>query len=429
MKKIGIVSLGCAKNLVDSEMILGMLDKSNFEIVSDPKKADAIIVNTCGFIEESKQESINTIFEMSKYNKKLFVVGCLVERYKKDLEKSLKKEVTKFISISEYHKLNEILKNELNQDVVEISPFNRLLTTPNFTAYLRISEGCNNICTFCAIPIIRGRFRSRSKEDVLKEADILEAKGIKELVLISQDVTRYGSDFDYKYNLVDLLKDLEKRNFYSIRLLYLYPDEISLELIKHIAASEKIANYFDIPIQHASSKLLKAMNRRGDKEYLYDLFATIKKEVPNVILRTTLITGFPGETKEDFNELKQFIQDIRFDHLGCFAYSREEGTASYNFPHQVRSDIKEKRKDEIMEMQEIISYEQNKKHVGEVMEGIVISYDEKSDTYYLRSYYNAPDDIDGNIMFTSDDKLSVGDIVKVKITNAFVYDLFGEEVK
>ena len=429
MKKIGIVSLGCAKNLVDSEMILGMLDKSNFEIVSDPKKADAIIVNTCGFIEESKQESINTIFEMSKYNKKLFVVGCLVERYKKDLEKSLKKEVTKFISISEYHKLNEILKNELNQDVIEISPFNRLLTTPNFTAYLRISEGCNNICTFCAIPIIRGRFRSRSKEDVLKEADILEAKGIKELVLISQDVTRYGSDFDYKYNLVDLLKDLEKRNFYSIRLLYLYPDEISLELIKHIAASEKIANYFDIPIQHASSKLLKAMNRRGDKEYLYDLFATIKKEVPNVILRTTLITGFPGETKEDFNELKQFIQDIRFDHLGCFAYSREEGTASYNFPHQVRSDIKEKRKDEIMEMQEIISYEQNKKHVGEVMEGIVISYDEKSDTYYLRSYYNAPDDIDGNIMFTSDDKLSVGDIVKVKITNAFVYDLFGEEVK
>lgn len=427
MKKIGLVSLGCAKNLVDSEMILGMLDKSNFKIINDPKKADAIIVNTCGFINDSKQESINTIFEMAKYNKKLFVTGCLVERYKKELEKEIK-EVTRFISISEYHKINKILKEELNEDVMEISPFVRMLSTPKYSAYLRISEGCNNICSFCAIPIIRGRFKSRSKEDVLKEAKILLDKGIKELVIISQDVTRYGTDFDYKYNLVDLLKDLEKMDFYSIRLLYLYPDEISLDLIKLIGKSKKIAHYFDVPIQHANSKILKSMNRRGDKEFLVNLFKTIKEEVPDSILRTTLIVGFPGETKEDFNELKEFIKETRFDHLGCFTYSKEEGTASYNFPNQVRQNIKDKRKDEIMEIQEIISYENNKTHVGEVMEGIVTNYDSKSDTYYLRSYWNAPDDIDGNLMFTSEDNLEIGDIVKIKITNAFVYDLFGEKI-
>ncbi len=428
MIKVGLVSLGCAKNLVDSEMILGMLDKSNFKIVSDPKKADAIIINTCGFISDSKKESINTIFEMAKYHKKLFVTGCLVERYKSELEKEIK-EVTRFISISEYHRINDILKEELGvNEVVELSPFTRILTTPKYSAYLRISEGCNNVCTFCAIPLIRGRFRSRSKEDVLKEADILLNKGIKELVIISQDVTRYGTDFDYKYNLVDLLKDLEKKDFYSIRLLYLYPDEISDELIELIAKSKKIAHYFDVPIQHANSRILKNMNRRGDKEFLYNLFKKIKTISPDSVLRTTLIVGFPGETKDDFLELKEFIKEIKFDHLGCFAYSKEEGTKSYNFPHQVRSDIKEKRKDEIMEIQEVISYEQNKKHLGEIMEGIVTNYDNKSDTYYLRSYFNAPDDIDGNIMFTSNEKLEIGDIVKVKITNAFVYDLFGEKV-
>ncbi len=428
MYKVGLVSLGCAKNLIDSEMILGMLSQSNFKIVTKPEDSDVIIVNTCGFILDSKKESIDTILEMAKYHKKLVVTGCLVERYYNDL-KNILPEASLLIPIRDYGKMNELLENLLSTKIEKISPFNRVLSTPPYTAYLRISEGCDNHCSYCAIPLIRGDFVSRPLCDIVAEATKLDAKGIKEIVIISQDVTHYGSDMNNKYTLVDVLKALLDCSFYSIRLLYLYPDEISDELISLIKNNPRISPYFDIPLQHASSKILKSMNRRGDQKFLYSLFSKIKQEIPHAIFRSTFIVGFPGETKKDFDELLSFIDEIKFDHVGAFAYSKEEDTVAFSLPHQVSSATKAKRLGTLMEKQKKISYEQNKTHIGEVMEGIVISFDPKNKQYALRSYWNAPDDIDGNIIFTSKNPVAVGSIVKVKITNAFVYDLFAERIE
>lgn len=427
--KIGMVSLGCAKNLVDSEIVLGMFKFGNFMFVNSPNDADVLIVNTCGFIESSKQESINTILEMSNYGKKLVVIGCLVERYLDELKEAIP-EVDLWVPIREYEHLNDKIEALFNSEepVNVFDPLNRVISTQPFTAYFRISEGCNNRCTYCAIPLIRGSFRSRPIEELKIEADALEKADIKELVVISQDTTRYGSDIKGQpYNIVDLLKMLlEHKGFDYIRLLYLYPDEITDELLELIGSEPRLTPYFDIPIQHSSTEVLDAMHRRGDHEFLLDLFNNrVRRIVPNAILRTTLIVGFPGETEDDFNNLVDFVKEVKFDHLGCFTYSPEEGTPSCEYENQIDEMVKAQRYNTIMKEQKKISYGLNKNHIGEIMEGLVVGYDSKNDLYLLRSGWNAPDDIDGKITFKSPKQLELGQKVKVKITNAFVYDLDG----
>lgn len=428
--KFGIVSLGCAKNLVDSEEIIGLMKQNQGVLVQDPQDADVIIVNTCGFIESSKQESIDTILEMASYHKILIVTGCLVERYKEDLEKLIP-EVDLFISLKEYPYFSTLISQVIKAKYDgSLSPLVRELATPFYSAYLKISEGCNNCCTYCAIPLIRGGFRSFPLEELIKEAKVLEQKGIKELVVISQDTTRYGSDLNNGTTTVTLLKELLKiESFDYIRLLYLYPDELSDELIELIGQEKRLTAYFDLPIQHASSKILAAMHRRGDQAFLNQLIEKIRNKVPNAILRTTLIVGFPGETEEDFNELLDFVKKVEFDHLGVFTYSKEEGTESYYYPNQVKESVKKKRLRIIMSEQKKISKKKNLLRIGQIHEGLVTSYNFEKNQYTLRSHFNAPDDIDGNIYFTSKQNLENGSKVKVKILSADSYDLYGELIE
>ena len=426
MKKVGMISLGCAKNLVDSENILGLLDHDKYQIVNNVDDADIVFINTCGFIESSKKESIEAILEMVSYGKKVIVTGCLVQRYKQELEKEIP-EVVKFIAIRDYLHLNDILQ-EVDPDLKECGGLNdeyRIVSTGNFSAYLKIGEGCDNCCTYCAIPLIRGHFVSRPQEEIVKEAKKLVEEGYRELIVLEQDTTKYGIDLHNGENIVGLLKALLAiPNLDYIRLLYLYPDEITDELIDLIKDNqERLTPYFDIPIQHSEDNILKAMNRRGDKEFLRQIFAKIRNRIPHAILRTTVMVGFPGETEKDFQGLKQFIEEIKFDHLGAFSYSREECTKSYDFPHQVRESTKKRRLDEIMELQQKISYENNQKHIGEVMTGLIVG--EEDGNYLFRSYWNAPDDVDGKIYVGKTKKLSLGDKVQIKIDNAFVYDLTG----
>ncbi|MDD6250373.1 MAG: 30S ribosomal protein S12 methylthiotransferase RimO [Bacillales bacterium] len=430
--KVGLVSLGCAKNLVDSEAILALMKNNDFEIVSSPSEADVIIVNTCGFIESSKQESINTILEMASYNALLVVTGCLVQRYKEELEKELP-EVDLFVPIRDYDKLGELISEKMKiKKMVGCFDFSsRVLSTPFYTAYLKISEGCNNRCTYCAIPLIRGSFVSYPLENLVNQAKDLASKGVKELVVISQDTTRYGSDFEgQNITTVTLLKELLKiKEFSYIRLLYLYPDELSDELIELMGKEERLTPYFDLPIQHSSSKLLQSMNRRGDREFLLSLIKKIRDKVPNAILRTTLIVGFPGETKEDIEDLKSFIQEVKFDHLGCFTYSLEEGTASATFENQIDEETKQQRYESIMEIQAQISLENNKKRVGQTFKGIIIDYDEEHDDYLFRCAWNAPDDIDGNIYIKSEEPLEEGKEIRVVIEDYDTYNLYGRIIE
>ncbi len=428
MKKVGIVSLGCMKNLVDSENILGLFDRNGYEITNDPKEADIIVINTCGFIESSKKESIENILEMIQYGKKVVVTGCLAERYLEDLKREIP-EVDLYIPIREYSHFNEKLY-VLDKDIdasLGVDDEYRIVSTGPYSAYLKIGEGCDNRCSYCAIPLIRGGFVSRDYNAIIKEAKDLADNGIKEIVVLEQDTTKYGIDFkDKKVNIVDLLHGLlEIKGLEYIRLLYLYPDEISDELIELIGKEKRLTPYFDIPIQHSESHILKDMYRRGNKEFLIDLFNKIRNKVPNAILRTTVMVGFPGETEEDVDALIEFIKDVKFDHLGAFTYSQEENTPAASFPNQIDEDIKKKRLAKVMKAQQKVSYSLNKKHVDEIMEGLVIGRDEHGN-YLLRSYWNAPDDVDGKIYFTAEKKLNNGDIVKVKITGAFVYDLMGE---
>ena len=425
MLKVGLVSLGCAKNLVDSENILGLLKHDGYTITSSIEESDIIIVNTCGFIDSSKKESIETIFEMLSYGKKVVVTGCLAQRYEKELKEEIP-EVT-FIPIHNYPEFNEYFRL-VDKDLKENGGLNdhyRMISTSHYSAYLKIGEGCDNCCTYCAIPLIRGHFVSRPFDEIIFEAKELAEKGYKELIVLEQDTTKYGIDLKDGNNIVSLLKGLlEFKKLEYIRLLYLYPDEISDELIDLIAQEKRLTPYFDIPIQHSEDRILKAMNRRGDKEFLRKLFAKIKEKVPNAVLRTTVMVGFPGETEEDVDNLIKFMEEVEFDHLGAFTYSREEGTKSFDFYNQVPEDIKKKRLDRVMKAQQSISYRRNKKHIGEIMEGLVVGKD--NNQYLLRSYWNAPDDVDGKIYFSSRETLKTGDIVRVKITDAFVYDLMGE---
>ena len=430
--KVGLVSLGCAKNLVDSEAILALMKNNDFEIVSSPSEADVIIVNTCGFIESSKQESINTILEMASYNALLVVTGCLVQRYKEELEKELP-EVDLFVPIRDYDKLGELISEKMKiKKMVGCFDFSsRVLSTPFYTAYLKISEGCNNRCTYCAIPLIRGSFVSYPLENLVNQAKDLASKGVKELVVISQDTTRYGSDFEgQNITTVTLLKELLKiKEFSYIRLLYLYPDELSDELLELMGKEERLTPYFDLPIQHSSSRLLQSMNRRGDREFLLSLIKKIRDKVPNAILRTTLIVGFPGETEEDIEDLKSFIQEVKFDHLGCFTYSLEEGTVSATFENQIDEETKQQRYESIMEIQAQISLENNKKRVGQTFKGIIIDYDEEHDDYLFRCAWNAPDDIDGNIYIKSEEPLEEGKEISVVIEDYDTYNLYGRIIE
>ena len=429
MKKVGIVSLGCSKNLVDSENILGLFDRNGYEVTNDPSEADIIVVNTCGFIESSKKESIENILEMLNYGKKVVVTGCLAQRYFKDLKKEIP-EVDLYIPIREYSHFNEklfVLDKEIDPSLGVDDEY-RIVSTGPYSAYLKIGEGCDNRCSYCAIPLIRGGFVSRPYDEIIKEAKELAENGIKEIIVLEQDTTKYGIDFkDKKVNIVDLLKGLlEIKGLEYIRLLYLYPDEISDELIELIGKEKRLTPYFDIPIQHSETHILKDMYRRGDKEFLLNLFKKIREKVPNAVLRTTVMVGFPGEKEEDVENLIQFMKDVRFDHLGAFTYSQEEDTPAALFNNQIEEEEKKKRLSKVMRAQQAISYKQNKKHIGEVMEGLVIGRNE--DGYLLRSYWNAPDDIDGKITFSYNGELQNGDIVKVKITDAFIYDLIGEKV-
>ena len=428
MLKVGLVSLGCAKNLVDSENILGLLKHDGYIITSSIKDSDIIIVNTCGFIDSSKKESIETIFEMLSYNKKVVVTGCLAQRYEDELRKEIP-EVT-FIPIHDYDKFNDLFKR-VDKDLKNnggLDDHYRIISTGNYSAYLKIGEGCDNCCSYCAIPLIRGHFVSRPYNEIIEEANHLADSGIKEVIVLEQDTTKYGIDLKEKVDIVDLLNGLlkiEKLDY--IRLLYLYPDETSDELIDLIAKEKKLTPYFDIPIQHSETSILKAMNRRGDKEFLRQLFNKIKSKVPNAILRTTVMVGFPGETEEDVDNLIKFMEEIEFDHLGAFTYSREEGTKSFEFKNQINEKTKKKRLERVMHAQQKISYKRNKQHVGEIMEGLVVG--KEKGQYLLRSYWNAPDDVDGKIYFSSNKDLKEGEKVKVKIDSAFVYDLQGELVE
>lgn len=430
--KVGLVSLGCAKNLVDSEMMLGLLKAENYQVTSVPESADLLIVNTCGFIESAKEEAITTILEMARLKKphqKLVVTGCLVQRYIEELKPELP-EVDRFITITDYPRFGKIIEEVMGSNISSpgLSYYKRLQSTVPYSAYVRIADGCNNRCSYCAIPLIRGNMVSRNIADIEKECKAWIAKGIKELVIIAQDTTKFGQDSGEC--IEDLLETILKLDgLYMLRLLYLYPDEISERLLHIFKDNPKLAPYFDIPIQHASNKILKAMNRRGTKEDIRNIINHLRELVPNVVIRTTVMVGFPGESEEDYQELEDFIKEIGFDRLGVFMYSPEEGTASFESDDQVDEDVKKDRYDRLMKVQMKIAYQKNKEKIGEISECFVDGYDTKMRKYRLRNYAFSGDDVDGYIYVDSLDKLTVGDIIKVRITGNYIYDLLGEICK
>ncbi len=428
--KIGFISLGCSKNLVVTEQMIGMFKKHNFEIVEDPEEAEILLINTCGFIESAKDEGIQTILEMADYKKKnckyLIVTGCLVERYIKELESELP-EVDLFIRITDYDKLWNKVSNLINkkesEDVLRYE--DRILTTGDIMAYLKIAEGCSNYCTYCAIPYIQGKYVSRKYEDIIEEAKELAKKGIQELVVIAQDTTKYGVDLYGHSRLAELLKDLESIDGIKwIRFLYSYPETITDELINVVKNSKKICHYFDLPIQHISNDVLKRMNRKSDKESIYNLVNKLRKEIPDVILRTTLIVGFPGETEENFKELCEFVKTCKFDRLGAFAYSAEDGTPACKFPNQIDEDIKNKRRDKIMEIQQKVSKDKMKSRIGNSYECLVENISEDGEYLIGRSYMDVPSE-DGVIYIKNDNDTMINEFVNVKITDADEYDLYG----
>ena len=437
--KVGIVSLGCAKNQVDAEMLLYTLKKRGFTLVNDPADADAVIVNTCGFIESAKQESIDEIIELGKLKregtiKAIIVTGCLAERYQNEITKQLY-EVDAAIGIGANDRIADVVLDALNNKKTELFPDKsalpleggRIQSTPPYTAYLKVAEGCDNCCTYCAIPLIRGHFRSRKPEDVIAEAKALAENGVKELNVIAQDTTRYGDDLFGEPYLAKLLKELCKIDgFKWIRVLYCYPDRITDELIDTIASEDKIVKYIDIPLQHCNGEVLKRMNRRGDKESLTQLLNKIKSKIPNVVLRSTFITGFPGETDEQFEELAEFAADIKFQRLGCFAYSKEKDTKAALMPDQIDDEIKQKRADIIMEHQQGIMADYCENLIDTSVEVLVEGYDKLAECFYGRTYADSPE-VDGCVFFTcKGDKPKAGDFVNVKITDYLGCDPVGE---
>ena len=452
--KVGFVSLGCSKNLVDTEIVIGHFKKNNFEIVNNPEIADIILINTCGFIESAKEEAINTILEMAEYKKQkckyLIVIGCLVQRYYDELLKSLP-EVDLFIKIDEYESLwtkieDLISKNKVEKSVtkpmkkvseikqLKLPEFNefyeRVLTSGNNYAYLKIGEGCSNMCTYCAIPYIRGKFISRKMEEILEEANMLAKKGIKELIVIAQDTTKYGIDIYGEPKLAELLEKLAQiPQIKWIRFLYSYPEGITEELIQTVKNNDKICKYFDIPIQHISNKILKKMNRKTNKEQIQNLINKIRKEIPEVVLRTSLIVDFPGEKEDDFNELKEFVKKAKFDKLGTFMYSKEDGTPASKLPEQIHGNTKKSRYNQIMKIQQKISNEKLKEKIGQEIEVLIENI--TSDHKYLigRTKQDVPEE-DGIIYIKNNNQENILNTFKnAKIIDVKDYDLIGEIIK
>lgn len=451
--KIGFVSLGCSKNLVDTEKTIGIFKANDYEIVNTPEEAEVIVINTCGFIESAKEEAINTILEMAEYKKQkckyLIVMGCLVERYKEELEKAIP-EVDLYIKYSEYNmlwtKIQVLLKdsktekdiedknNNINEKTSENKYDNfdaieeRVVSTGANFAYLKIADGCSNRCTYCAIPYIRGPQISRKMEDILKEAKKLASSGYKELIVIAQDTTKYGIDIYGEPKLAELLDKISKIDGIKwIRFLYAYPETITPDLIKLVKENDKICKYFDIPIQHISDTVLKRMNRQSNGKTIRNLIQTLRKEIPNVVIRTTVMVGFPGETKEDFEELYNFLKEARFDKLGCFAYSKEEGTPAARIKEQIHPMTKKSRYNKIMSLQQEISKENLQKQIGKEVEILIEGKSFDGRTYVGRTYMDVPD-IDGIAYLNTDKNLQEGDFVKAKIIDVSNYDLICKEI-
>lgn len=427
--KVTFISLGCAKNLVDSEYILGLLRQDNdITIVDDINDSDAIFINTCGFINDAKQEAIDTIFSVlneKKENAYVIVIGCLAKRYKKVLQEEIP-EIDLIVGVDEYDNIGEQLNNLFNSKLPKTyDPLKRSLSNPLPVAYLKIGEGCSNRCAYCAIPLIRGDYYSYPKEIILKDAQRLISLGKKEIIIIAQDPTRYGKDLYEDYGIEELLEDVAKldKNTY-VRILYLYPDRISDRLIEVFKENSNIMPYFDIPIQHSSNHVLALMKRSGTREKYLEVINKIKKEIPNAILRTTLIVGFPGESKEDFEDLKDFVKEVKFDHLGVFAFSNEEDTEAYSMDNQIDEKIAKAREKEIMQMQKRISLSLNKNRINEVHDVLIEDFD--GNNYYGRSYLYAPDAEDGYFIIKSKKNLIIGEYVKVKINAVTAYDVLGE---
>lgn len=429
--KIGFISLGCSKNLVDSEKMMGMLKSGHHELVKDAQEAEAIIINTCGFINSAKEEAINTIFKMAEYKKqnckKLIVVGCLAQRYKETLEAEIP-EIDAVISIREYPHLHEILHSLLDgKELVSYGKSERMVSSKPWTAYLKIAEGCSNRCTYCAIPLIRGDNVTFPMEQLVQEAKELAQRGVKELVLIAQDTTKYGVDLYGKRSLLELLQKLhEIDGFHWIRILYMYPDEIDEDLIEGMAKLPKVLPYFDIPMQHANNRMLAAMNRRGTKEEVLALIKKIRKTYADPTLRTTFIVGFPSETQEDFDELMQFVEDVHWDRMGAFTYSPEEDTPAFEMEQSVAEEEKQRRLAILMQRQEEISLANQQKRIGTVMEVLVEAQDGLTGKYRGRGANSSPDEVDGMVIFTSKQPLALGSFVQVKITEALPHDVIGE---
>ena len=431
--KVGFISLGCSKNLVDSEKIMGMLQANGHTLVHSPSEAEAIIINTCGFITSAKEEAISTIFEMARYKehglKKLIAVGCLAQRYKEHLEEEIP-ELDAVVRISDYDHLHEVLAEELHDEgKVRFADAERLLSSKPWTAYLKIAEGCSNHCTYCAIPLIRGDNVSVPMERLVEEARGLAKRGVKELVLNAQDTTKYGVDLYGSRKLLELLQRLhEIDGFHWIRILYMYPDEIDDELIEGMAKLPKVLPYFDIPMQHANDEMLVRMNRRGTKEEVLRLIEKIRETFASPTLRTTFIVGFPGENRQTMDELLQFVRDVRWDHMGAFTYSPEEDTPGFSMKPVCPDEVKERYLDELMKLQEQIALENQQKKIGRVIEVLVEDQEGLNGKYRGRSEWDAPDGVDGMVIFTSDRPIEMGSFVKVKVTQVLPHDVIGEEV-
>lgn len=435
MINVGIISLGCAKNTVDSEKMLGIMKEKGYNIVNDENDADVLIINTCGFIESAKRESIDYIIEMGKLKRKklksLIATGCLSERYKEELLSNLP-ELDAVVGTGDFLKISEIIESTLkgnrvleygHADELEDANSPRILSTPKHYGYLKIAEGCNNKCSFCIIPKLRGHYRSIKIEDLINEANFMAKNGVKELILIAQDTTKYGIDIYKRFMLPTLLRELSKIDDIKwIRILYAYPDSISDELIEEIKTNNKVLKYIDMPLQHSNDNVLKRMKRNTQKKKIEEVINKLRT-ISGMVIRTTFMVGFPGETDDEFEDLKNFILEKKFNRLGVFMYSREEETDAYDMPNQISENIKQKRYNEIMSLQKNISLNNNKNLLGHELEIIVEGF--KNGFYYGRSYMDAPD-VDGVTFIKTNKKLNIGDFVKVKISKAFDYDLMGE---
>lgn len=440
MLKIALESLGCSKNLVDAEIMMGILNRKGYKLVGEFEEADIILVNTCGFIESAKQESIDTILDLAQLKengnlKLLIVTGCLAQRYAKELQAEIP-EIDAIVGTGSYQQIDEIIANlEKENNIVSLNDIEfaynedlpRYVTTPEYMAYLKIGEGCDNHCTYCIIPKLRGRYRSRKMEDIIKEAKDLASKGVKELVVIAQDTTKYGLDLYGEVKLPQLLEELAQIDGIKwIRIMYSYPESITEELVKVIKKYDNICNYFDMPIQHASNKVLKLMNRHTTKEDIKSKVEMIRKYIPDATLRTTIIVGFPGETDEDFNELVEFAKDMKFDRLGAFAYSREEDTPADKLPNHLDEDVKLQRRDQLMLVQQEISQNLNAQKINNEYE--VLIEEQIEDKVYIGRTQGDAEEIDSIVYVKSENQLEIGSFVKIKINNALEYDLMGDVV-